>query len=106
MSEKNEIALLTMFKTEMEKISKANSNLRKWTYSVIAIFGLGICGGLYWAGSINQKVEDMSSHVAEIKEQVDRIESKYNEMVFFLVREFGFEPEVRGRIASSHQTKL
>lgn len=106
MSEKTELALLAMFKIEMEKISKANSTLRKWTYLIIAVFGLSIGGALYWAGSIDSKVEHMTANVSEIKNQVDRIESKYNEMVLFLVGEFGFKPEVRGNVASNYKTSL
>lgn len=89
MSEATEKALLALFKEKMDEISIANAKLRKWMYSLMLAFGIGLLGMTYWAGTMNQNVKT-------ITKQVDRMEEKFNNMVLFMAREFKYNPNERG----------
>jgi len=96
MSEEVKETLLVMFEHKMGEISKANAKLRRWMYGLILIFGIGLLSAMYWAGAMNQKVNAMTDNVAKITKQVDRMEAKYNDIVWFMVSEFKYEPTQRG----------
>lgn len=96
MSEATEQALLRIFEEKMHEISIANKNLRRWMYSLIGIFGIGLLSAMYWAGMMSEKVDAMTASVKEIKAQVDRMEAKYTDIVWFMVSEFQYEPVERG----------
>jgi hypothetical protein len=103
MSEATEQAILRIFEEKMHEISCANRNLRKWMYSLIGIFSIGLLSAMYWAGTMSQKVESMTSSVKEIKVQVDRMESQYSDIVWFMVSEFKYKPTVRGEIQEDNK---
>jgi len=96
MTKTTEIALLDLFKEKMAEITRANDKLRKWMYLLIGVFSIGLLSSFYWAGSINQKVESISANVNRITKQVDRIEAKYGDIVWFMIAEFKYEPVSRG----------
>lgn len=93
MSEDVEMKLLQMFDERMEEITIAYRNLRKWTYTLIAIFGIGLLSAVYWAGIMSEKLDSMTASVDDIKAQVDRMEAKYNDIVWFMIAEFHYEPK-------------
>lgn len=98
MSEATEAALLKIFEEKMHEISRANKNLRRWMYSLISIFGIGLFSAMYWAGMMSEKVNAMAANVNKITIQVDRMEAKYTDIVWFMVSEFKYKPvmETRG----------
>lgn len=96
MSEATEQALLKIFEEKMEEISNANKNLRRWMYSLIAIFGIGVLSGVYWAGMTSEKVNSITSNVNKITVQTNRIEAKVDDVVLYMAREFKYNPTTRG----------
>lgn len=89
MSESAEERLIEMFDSRLAEIYSSYKNLRRWTYAFITIFGISMLSAMYWAGKISANVE-------RITQQVDRIEAKNTDMVFFLAREMKYNPSVRG----------
>lgn len=93
MSEATEQALLRIFEEKMHEINQANRILRRWMYSLISICGIALLSGMYWAGAISEKVDSINSNVEKITMQADRMESKYTDIVWFLVDEAGYRPD-------------
>ena len=96
MSEEVKETLLVMFEHKMAEISEANAKLRRWMYGMILIFGIGLLSAMYWAGAMSQKVDTMTDSVDKITKQVNRMEAKYSDMVWFMISEFQYEPTQRG----------
>lgn len=95
MSEQTEAALLELFKEKMSEISAANKRLRTWMYSLICVFGIGLLSGMYWAGKIDQKIENISLSVDTMTEKAEQIRLKTDDLVLFMAREFKYKPDVR-----------
>ena len=98
MSEKSEEAFLELFKEKMAEIACANKKLRKVMYSLIAIFGISLLSGIYWAGMINERVNSIASSANSITKDTEKIKNKQNDLILFLARELKYEPTVRAYI--------
>ncbi len=96
MSEKTEEALIKLFKEKMNEISQANKKLRIFMYTLISVFSVSLICGIYWGGMISERVNNINSNVEKMTRQTEEIRDKYDHLVFFMAREFKYNPSGRG----------
>lgn len=97
MSEKTEQAFLSLVEKKMEEITKANKRLRQWMYSLICVFGVALLSGIYWGGMISERVRNINSNVEKMTKQTEEIRDKYDHLVFYMAREFKYDPTTRDK---------